>query len=156
MAEIEKTSVKSEVEEKINKQIEKKRAKEEGNSRILEYLKTEHKWENYLFVALSLITLLLGCLILNGSLVVKENVPLIGTHPTVFGWILVGFAGAGLIYSLYPFFKPAFPEFKKINWPTWAKFLGDSIRTVIFLVVFTGLFMLYETFITELLSKIIK
>ena len=46
-----------------------------GIYRIVEYLKTEHKWENYFFVVISIITLLLGCLMLTGALVVKDNIP---------------------------------------------------------------------------------
>ena len=85
---VQQESVKDEVEEKIKKQIEKKQAKQEalGINRIGEYLKEEHKWENYLFVIVSLITLLLGCLMLSGTLVVKENFPVIGDYPKVFAW----------------------------------------------------------------------
>ncbi|MGM9969012.1 MAG: preprotein translocase subunit SecE [Anaeroplasma sp.] len=149
-------SVKSEVEEKIRKQIEKKQQKNEamGIYRIWEYLKTEHKWENYFFVVISLITLILGCLILTGSLVVKDNFPVIGDHPTAFAIILVVAAGLGLIYALYPFYKPAIPEFKKITWLTLPKFLGNTIRVFLFLIIFTLLFLLYDAFITEILRLI--
>ena len=49
------------VEKKIRKEIEKKQEKQEamGFYRIAEYLKTEHKWENYLFVFVSLVVMVL-------------------------------------------------------------------------------------------------
>lgn len=147
------TSVKDEVATKIKKQIQKKKEKEEGKSRILEYLATEHKWENYLFVVVSLVTLVLGILILTGALVVKEDFPLIGDYPKVFAWILVGFAGFGLLYAIYPFFKPAFPEFKKISWLSGKKFLANTIRVFTFLIIFTLLFLLYDIFISQLLGR---
>mgnify|MGYP004638976879 CR=1 FL=1 len=148
--------VKDEVAKKIKKQIEKKREKEEGHSRILEYLATEHKWENYLFLVVSIITLMLGILILTDVLVVKENFPLIGKYPDVFAWILVAVAGLGVLYALYPFFKPAFPEFKKITWLKPMKFLGDAIRVFLFLFIFVALFLLYDAFITQIISRILK
>lgn len=147
--------VKEEVQKKIKKQIEKSREKAEGKSRILEYLKTEHKWENYLFLFVSIVTLLLGVLMLTGALVVKEDFPLIGKYPKVFAWILIVVAGIGVVYALYPFFKPAFPEFKKITWLSWIKFLGNAIRVFLFLIIFTLLFLLYDSFITQILSRII-
>lgn len=147
------SSVKDEVATKIQKQIQKKKEKEEGKSRILEYLATEHKWENYLFVVVSLVTLILGTLILTGALVVKEDFPLIGDYPKVFAWILVAFAGFGLLYAIYPFFKPAFPEFKKISWLSGRKFLANVIRVFTFLIIFTLLFLLYDIFISQLLGR---
>ncbi len=148
--------VREKVEKKIRKQMEKKAEKNEamGFYRIAEYLKTEHKWENYVFVLLSLIVMVLGGMILAGSLVVKDSFPIIGGHSTVFGWILLGVGFLALIYSLYPFFKPAFPEFKKITWPTWKKFLGDSIRVFLFIAIFVLLFILYDTLITGILKLI--
>lgn len=152
----ESTSIKSEVEEKIKKQIQKKQEKNEamGINRIAEYLKTEHKWENYLFVVVSIITLLLGGLMLSGSLVVKDNFPLLGDYPDVFAWALVIIGAVGTIYALYPFYKPAFPEFKKISWLSMPKFLGNIIRVFLFLIIFTLLFLLYDSFITEILRLI--
>lgn len=149
-------ATKNEVEEKIRKQIEKKQEKDTtfGIYRIAEYLKEEHKWENWVFLFISIITLVLGGLLLNGALVVRSDFPFFGEHPDVLGWILVGFAGLGLLYALYPFLKPAFPEFKKISWLSLHDFVGNSIRTFLFIGVFTGLFILYDAFITEILSLI--
>ena len=150
--------IRDEVEKKIRKEIEKKQEKQEtlGFYRIAEYLKTEHKWENYLFVFVSLVVMVLGGMILSGSLVVKNSFPLIGEHPVAFAWILIGFAGLALLYSLYPFFKPAFPEFKKITWLTFPKFIGDTIRVFLFIIVFVLLFILYDSLITGILRLILK
>ena len=150
--------IKADVERKIKKSIEKKEEKEGklGFYRIGEYLKTEHKWENYLFVFVSVVTLVLGALILNGTLVVREDFPLVGNHPMVLAWVLIGFASLALLYSLWPFFKPAFPEFKKITWLTLPKFLADTARVFIFLIVLVLLFLLYNSLISGLLANIIR
>lgn len=148
--------VREKVEKKIRKEIEKKQEKQEtmGFYRIAEYLKTEHKWENYLFVFVSMVVMVLGGMILAGSLVVKDSFPLIGSHPTVFAWILIGVAAIALVYSLYPFFKPAFPEFRKITWLTFPKFVGDAIRVFLFIAIFVLLFILYDSLITGVLRLI--
>ena len=143
---------KDRVQEKIEKELEKKRERSEGRSRIMEYLRTEHQWENYLFLIVSVVTLVLGFLIVDGTLVIKQSFPLIGKHPKIFSWCLVVISFFGLIYALYPFFKPAFPELKKINWLPWKKFFGNTIRVFLFLIIFTLLFLLYNKFIYEILA----
>lgn len=157
-AQEEDEKIKSDVEKKIKKRIEKNEEKQSrlGFYRIGEYLKTEHKWENYLFVFVSVVTLVLGCLILNGALIVKDDFPLIGEHPKVFAWILIGLATVALIYALYPFYKPCFPEFRKISWLKGKDFLRNIIRTFVFILVLTALFILYDNFLVGLLKLIIK
>ena len=151
-------SSKNEVEKKIRKQIAKKQEKDTtfGIYRIAEYLKEEHQWENWVFLFISMLTLVLGGLIFNKALSVRSDFPLFGEHPEVLGWILVGFGGIGLLYALYPFLKPAFPEFKKISWLTLPKFAGNAIRTFLFITVFTGLFILYDTFLTAIYNLILS
>ena len=148
------TSVKEEYQKKIEKQIQKSRDKMEGKSRILEYLKTEHKWENYVFLLVSIITLELGCLILTGALSIKSDFPLIGQYPTPFAICLVVIAGLGVLYALWPFVKPALPEFRKITWLKPAEFIGNVIRTFLFITIFALLFLLYDQFIAQVMAKI--
>lgn len=146
------------VRDKLRKQIEKKQEQRDrmgGTSRIIEYLKTEHKWENYVFILVAALTLVLGGLMLTGFLVPNNNIPFIKDNSFIFAVILTVVGLAGLIYALYPFFKPAFPEFKKITWLTFPKFIANSIRVFTFLVVFALLFELYELFITSILYRIL-
>lgn len=147
---------KEEVEKKIKSQIEKKQEKEMklGIFRIGDYLKEEHKWETWLFIAVSLITLMLGCLILNHSLLVKDDFPIVGTHTKVFAWILVVAASLGLVYAIWPFFKPALPEFKKVTWLTFPKFVANCVRVFVFLIIFISLFLLYDYLMVELFGLI--
>ena len=150
-----KEPVRQEVKAKLEKEIAKKHAKMEGKSRIVEYLMEEHKWENWVFLAVSVITLVLGTLILVGTLSVKQNIPLIGDYPKAFSWVLVSIAGLGVLYALYPFYKPSFPEFKKVTWIKGWKFVGNVIRTFLFIIIFASLFLLYDAFIQQLLEKIL-
>ncbi len=146
------------VQEKLKKQIEKKQEQRDrmgGTARIIEYLKTEHKWENYVFILVAALTLVLGGLMLTGFLVPNDNIPFIRDNSFLFAVVLTVIGFAGLIYALYPFFKPAFPEFRKITWLTLPKFVANSIRVFIFLIIFALLFQLYELFITSILYRIL-
>ena len=146
------------VQEKLKKQIEKKQEQRDrmgGTARIIEYLKTEHKWENYVFILVAALTLVLGGLMLTGFLVPNDNIPFIRDNSFLFAVVLTVIGFAGLIYALFPFFKPAFPEFKKITWLTLPKFVANSIRVFIFLIIFALLFQLYESFITSILYRIL-
>ena len=151
----EEVTEKDKIEEKVTTQIRKKRDKEDNKpSRILEYMKTEHKWENYVFVFISVLVLMLGILILTGVLVVREDFPVIGQNAKVYGWVLVVVASLGTLYALFPFYKPCFPEFKKITWLKGVKLLGDIVRVFLFIIIFTLLFLLYDSFISQILGYI--
>lgn len=127
----------------------------EEKSRILEYLKNEHKWENYVLLFLSLFALVLGLLILNGTLQVSADFPLIGNFPKVFAGILVGLAVLAILLSLWPFFKPAFPELKRVTWPRRRDFGADTARVFIFLFILVAVFLLYDAFISRLIKLLI-
>lgn len=146
-------NAKNDKDKKANKK--KTVAQVEEKSRILEYLKSEHKWENYVLLFLSLFALVLGCLIINGTLNVSEDFPLIGNFPKVFAWVLIGLAILAILLSLWPFFKPAFPEIKKVTWPRGRDFLADTARVFIFLFILVGLFLLYDAFISRLIALLI-
>ncbi len=159
-AEVENTEeATAKVEEKETKKEAPKKAEnkpEEKKSRIFEYMKNEHKWENYVLLALSLFALILGCLIINKTLEVSDNFPLIGNFPKVFAWVLIGLSIFAILLSVFPFFKPAFPEFKKIRWMRPKAFLADTVRVFIFIIALVLLFLLYDAFITKLLALVIK
>ena len=131
-----------------------KQKQEEKTSKLWEILSKDYKWESYVFFFISLIVLLLGCLILTGTLTINANAPLIGSWPIGFAWILVVFGSFTLIYAVYPFFKPALPEIKKVQWLKGKKYFGNVIRVFSFIIIFALLFLLYDMFITEILAKI--
>ncbi len=122
-------------------------------SRILEVLSKDYKWETYLYMFVSIVLIVLGSLILNGVISFRDSIPIVGTYPKAFAIVLVVVGVLSLIYSLFPFFKMAFPELKKVKWPGWMKFLGDTARTFIFLILFTLIYLMFDIIISELLSR---
>lgn len=128
--------------------------KKEQKSKLVEILTKEYRWENYLFGAISILVLALGLLIVTGALTINANAWLIGGFPIVFGWILITLGAVTVLYAIFPFFKSAFPELRKISWLKGRKYLGNTIRVFTFLIIFALLFLLYDMFITEVLAAI--
>lgn len=135
--------------------IKEQKRLEDKESRVMKVLSTEYKFENGLFIFLSAVVLLLGILILDGTLNVRENFFLIGSIPKPFAITLIVISSIGLLYGLYPIFKPSFPEFKKISWPTMNLFGRNAIRTFIFIILLALMFFLYDTVITNALKSIL-
>lgn len=133
-----------------------KEKQEESRSRLWEYVSTEHKWENFLFVFLSVAVLILGVFLLNGTLEIKSTVPVIGSFPTTFAVIVTVVASLSLVYALYPFAKVAFPELKKITWPTMPLFISNTIKVFVFLIIFTLLYLMYDVLVSELIKGILN
>lgn len=142
--------------EKAKQERAEKLSKPEDKSRLLEYLKNEHKWENFVLLFLSLFAMVLGLLILNGTLTVNNDFPLIGSFPRIFAGVLVGLAVLAILLSLWPFFKPAFPELKKVRWPRGKAFLADTARVFSFLFILVAVFLLYDAFISRLIKVLLK
>ena len=131
-----------------------KEKKVEQKSKLMEILRKDYRWENYLFFTIALVVLLLGVLILNNTLVINEDDFLIGPIADIFAWLMVAFGGLALIYAVYPFFKPAFPEIKRITWLKGKKYFANVIRVFIFIIVLALLLLLFQAFITEILAII--
>ena len=133
----------------------KEKSKELKQSKLQEILSTEYKWETYLLGVLAVVAIALGLLIFTDVLTVNESTPIIGNYPKLFAWIITIVGAIGLILFAVPLFKPAVPELKKLSWPTWRVFVANTTRVFIFLIVMSLLFMLYESFISGILAKIL-
>lgn len=131
----------------------------EQKSKLLEVLTTEYKWENLLLGILATLSGALAMMIISGStlLQINENFPILGqgNNGIIFAWVLFAISVFGLILVVYPFFLPAIPELKKITWPSWPKFLDHSVRVLIFLIILTGMLLLYDILIVRLLGGIL-
>jgi preprotein translocase subunit SecE len=136
--------------------IKQKVKDEDKKSRILEILQTDYKWETYLFIALSIIVTVIGVLLLTGTLTISSQAPVIGSFPKVFSILLVVFGGLGLVYGLFPFAQYAWPELKKVTWPTKKVFIGNTIKVFTFLIIFTLVYLMYDVVISEFLARFLR
>lgn len=136
--------------------IKVKNSNEIKPSKIKEILTTEYKWETYLLGVLSLVAITLGLLIFSNVLTVNEGTPVIGNFPELFAWIITIVGAVGFVLFAIPLFKPAFPELKKLTFPTFKVFVANATRVFIFIIVIALVFLLYESFIGALLGFISK
>ena len=117
-------------------------------SRIWQYLKETHKWENYVFLFFSVVVLALGLLILTGALNVKEDAWLIGDYPKAFAWILVGLGVIALLLAVASFYRPSLAEVKHVTGLKRKEFFVNVITVFVFILVIAGLIFAYESVIT--------
>ena len=93
-----------------------------SNNSIKNFTTKENEWENFLLLMVSVITVILGVLILIGKLSISDDAGIIGQHTQVFSWILILFGIGGAIYASIKLKKQmdykkksVFYEIKKIN-----------------------------------------
>ncbi len=134
----------------------KEKNNELKQSKLMEIISKEYKWETYLLGFLSIVAIALGLLIFADVLTVNADTPVIGNIPNLFAWIITIVGVIGLILFAIPIFKPAVPELKKLSWPTWRVFVANTTRVFIFLIVMSLMFLLFESFISAGLSKLLQ
>ena len=71
-----------------------------SDKKVVDYLKKEHKWEEYLFIFCSFVVVIVGALILTGNLEIKESQGLLAENPKAFAWVLILIGSAGAIYGI--------------------------------------------------------
>ena len=90
----------------------------EKKNRVVEYLLSEHKLENYLLLFLGVFAIELGVILLQGELLsIPEEAWLIGgkTNTTIFSWVLVGLGAISILLVAAAFYRPSIAEIKHIS-----------------------------------------
>lgn len=135
--------------EKVNK---------EKKSRVMEYLLSEHKIENYLLIFIGLFAIELGVLLLQGNLLtIPEDAWLIGgkVNTTIFSWILVGLGAISIALVASSFFRPSFSEIKHIKGLKANEFFWNVVKVVSFSIVL-ALFFIGCDFVIEKVIQLLK
>jgi len=167
MANIEKEpKVKKEKPVKVAKP--QKYTPEEHHSKVMEILKKEYAFENWLLAILSPILLLYGVYIIIGKFGSYTLTDALGNSGWAFidfffqtdlariitGSVLVLIGLLVIIYLLLPIVKPSYAEMKRVSWPT-AKQLGrDTTRVFAFLLFLMFLFTVYSWILIPLFNLI--
>src|SRR5690554_4086371 len=119
-----------------------KKKNQEQKNKLLEILSTEYKGESLILGILATITAGLAVMIIGNvqGFHIPEDFPILGGSPNdmIFAWSVLVIALLGLALVIYPFFLPAFPEIRKITWPSWALYLDNAVRVLIFVAIVTG------------------
>ncbi len=134
------------------------KVKSEKKNRVMEYLVTEHRIENYLLLFLGIFAIELGVLLLQGKLLtIPEDAWLIGgkTNTIVFSWILVALGTISIILVASSFYRPSFDEIKHITGLKWKEFLWNVVKVVVFSIVLALFFLLCD-FVIEKIIQLLK
>ncbi|MFW5889111.1 MAG: preprotein translocase subunit SecE [Bacillota bacterium] len=151
---------------KEKNQMKPKKYKDE--SRVMNILKKEYKFENWLLAILSPILILYGVYILIGRFGSTDLTAILGRsgigvidfffntplkrHLTGGFLVLVGVLV--IVYLAIPFVKPSLSEMKKVTWPTGKKLAQSTARVFTFLVFLMIIFTIYELILNPIFDLI--
>lgn len=141
---------------------------EEKHSRVMEILKKEYAFENWLLAILSPVLVLYGVYIIIGKFGTVDLAAILGTSGVGFidfffnttlkrvltGVFLILIGALVIAYLAIPLMRPSIAEMKKVSWPTMKTLATNTSRVFIFLVFLMLVFTIYG-FILEPLFKLI-
>ena len=119
--------------------------KKQAKKGTMSVLSKEYKYENLILAFLAVFAIVLGALIVNGTLV-------IGSYPKVFAWVLIGLGAISLLLVALPFYKPSFDEAKHIKGLKKSEFLVNIARVLIFIFILAGFFFLCDLALDPLMD----
>lgn len=134
----------------------KERDKQE-KSKLMEVLTTEYKWENLLLGFLAIASSALAAMIINKTLTIDASFPILGSgnNGIIFAWFLLAISLIGLLLVILPFLQAAFPELKKISWPSKKKYLENTAKTLVYVAVLTLTLVLFDYLIIRTIAPLI-
>ena len=126
--------------------------KKQAKKGTMSVLSKEYKYENLILAFLAVFAIVLGALIVNGTLVIGKDYFLIGSYPKVFAWVLIGLGAISLFLVALPFYKPSFDEAKHIKGLKKSEFLVNIARVLIFIFILAGFFFLCDLALDPLMD----
>lgn len=126
--------------------------KKQAKKGTMSVLSKEYKYENLILAFLAVFAIVLGALIVNGTLEIGKDYFLIGSYPKVFAWVLVGLGVISLLLVALPFYKPSFDEAKHIKGLKKSEFLVNIARVLIFIFILAGFFFLCDLALDPLMD----
>jgi preprotein translocase SecE subunit len=125
-------------------------------SRVMEILKKEYAFENWLLAVLAPVLILYGVYIVLGKFGSVDLTAILGSSGIGFidfffntnlkriftGVFLILIGTLVLIYLLIPYLRPSLIEMKKVTWPTAKNLASNSTRVFMFLIFLAIFFVL--------------
>ncbi len=130
---------------------------QKDESRVMEILKKEYAFENWLLAVLSPVLILYGVYIIIGAFGSVSLTSVLGSSGVEFidfffktdlrriltGSFLVLIGALVLVYLMIPYFRPSISELKKVTWPTAKTLASNSAKVFAFLLFLAFVFVLY-------------
>jgi len=117
-------------------------------NRIMQILTTEYKGESLLLVAVSIVIMVVSAYIIDGTLIINSDFPVIGQFPTVSVVVFMTAGAVGLVIGSWPLFKPSVAEISRLTPPTKATYADHMIKVFTFILIFLAVFLIYDSVIT--------
>ena len=165
-----------EVRNAEKEQTKNEKVNKEGTmSRVLAFIKEDHKFENWLLFALALILLVLSLYILLAGIgnAMGDDATVNTFADTFFdislsGWgifnkpwkvilissIIVVVSLGSIVYCIWPVCVPSFKELKFVTWTDKKTLFANSLTVITFIVFLTVLFYLFNLALAPLLNLI--
>lgn|SRR5690554_1208586 len=132
-----------------------KQKETEKQSKLVEILTTEYRWENLLLLVLAVLSTALSLIIIinKGPIAIDSSFPILGnrTNQLIFAWILFGISMLGIALVAAPFVAPAIPELKRVTWAKKSEFLDHSVRVILFILFFVFIILAFDIIVLALL-----
>lgn len=136
----------------------KTQEKESTTKRVLNFIKEDHKFENWVLFILALILLVLAIYILISAASDKNTFADRFFNIANSGWaifnkpwkvivissVIIAIAASALVYALIPVFKPSFKELKFVTWTDKKTLFKNSLIVLGFIAFLTVLFYLFD------------
>jgi preprotein translocase SecE subunit len=130
---------------------------EEKHSRVMEILKKEYAFENWLLGILSPILILYGIYIIMGKFGSVNLTTILGSSGVAFidfffettlkrvltGTFLILVGSLVIVYLAIPILRPSLAEMKKVSWPSGKQLASDSGKVFAFLLFLMLVFTVY-------------
>lgn len=144
--------------QKVTKKVEKAPlTPEQKHNKVLEILKKEYAFENWLLAILSPVLILYGVYIVMGKFGTVNLANILGRSGTAFidfffettlkrvltGSFLILVGALVIVYLAIPFLRPSIEEMRKVSWPTAKSLANNSAKVFLFLVFLMLVFTLY-------------
>ena len=136
----------------------KAQQKETTTKRVLNFIKEDHPFENWVLFILALVLLVLSIYILLSAATDKNTFADRYFNIANSGWaifnkpwkvivissVIIAIALSALVYSVIPVFKPSFKELKHVTWTDKKTLFKNSLIVLGFIAFLTALFYLFD------------
>ncbi len=136
----------------------KAQQKETTTKRVLNFIKEDHPFENWVLFILALVLLVLSIYILLSAATDKNTFADRYFNIANSGWaifnkpwkvivissVIIAIALSALVYSVIPVFKPSFKELKHVTWTDKKTLFKNSLIVLGFIAFLTVLFYLFD------------
>lgn len=126
--------------------------KEQKPSKVWDIIMKEYKYESILLVVISIIVMVTSAYIINGTLTIRPDFPVLGDFPLVAAIVILIAGFVGLVLGAWPIFKPSFKEVKRLTPPTPSTFKDHIIKVFTFILGLTAVFLIYDTIIASFIK----